>query len=83
MPLLSRTGVRTYATLYALSVLAIFCANPAAAEPTALALLRPQLISPLTPLTQIRQCPSHERAACRRGRRDCIRIRGPGGPQAC
>jgi hypothetical protein len=81
MPLLSRTAV--HATFYALSVLAIFCANPSAAEPTTIGMLGPHLTSPITPLTQIRQCPSHERAACRRQREACIRIRGPGGPQAC
>jgi hypothetical protein len=70
MPLLSRTAV--HATFYALSVLAIFCANPSAAEPTTIGMLGPHLTSPITPLTQIRQCPSHERAACRRQREACI-----------
>jgi hypothetical protein len=69
MPLPSRTAVRIYATLYALSMLAIFCANASAAEPTTLALLRPQPISPLTPPTQINcgdvehQC-QHQRQLC-------------------
>jgi hypothetical protein len=74
MPLLSRTAVRTYATFCALFLLAIFCANPSAAEPTTVALLRPQPIPPVTPLTQIRNCTSRERAACRKNRQDCIRI---------
>ena len=71
MPLLSRTAV--HATFYALSVLAIFCANPSAAEPITLALLRPQSISPVTPLIQAR-CPSHEVAACRRNLHGCLSI---------
>ena len=49
----------------------------AAADPITIAMLRPLLISPTTPLTQIRYCPPHERAACRRGLRDCKRINGP------
>jgi hypothetical protein len=77
MPLLSRTAVHT--TFYALCLLAIFCANPSAAEPTTIALLRPHPISPITPLIQIRQCPSHERAACRKTRQDCIRMLGEAG----
>jgi hypothetical protein len=56
MPLLSRTAVWIYVTFYALAVF-IFCVNPCAAEPTTLALLRPQPISPLNPPTQI-NCPS-------------------------
>jgi hypothetical protein len=83
MPLLSRPAVRTHMTFCVLSVLAIFYANPSAAQPITLTMLRPHLISPITPLTQVRQCPSHERAACRRQREACIRIRGPGGPHAC
>ena len=78
MPLLSRPAVRTHTTFYALSVLALFCANPCAAEPTTIAMLRPHLIFPITPLTQIRYCPPHERAACRRNLRDCKRINAPG-----
>jgi len=74
MPLLSRPAFRIPANLYALSVLAIFCANTSAAEPTAIALLRPHPISPMTPLTQVRRCSSKESAACRRNRQDCIRI---------
>ena len=74
MPLLGRTPVRTHTALYALSILALLCANPCAAEPTTLAMLRPHLISPNTPLTQIRRCPSRERAACRKTRQDCIRM---------
>ena len=74
MPLLSRTAVRTHTALYALSVLALFCANPCAAEPTTIAMFRPYLISPITPLTQIRYCPPRERAACRRNRQHCNRI---------
>jgi hypothetical protein len=57
-------------------VLAI-CANASAAEPTTLALLRPQPISPITPLTQVR-CPSNEQAECRRARQECRRINAPG-----
>ena len=78
MRLLSRPAARTYATFCALSVLAIFCANPCAAEPTTLALLRPHPISPVTPFTQVRHCPSRERAACGRKLRDCKRINAPG-----
>jgi hypothetical protein len=77
MPLLSRTAVRTRTTLYALSVLAIFCSNPAAAEPITIALLGPQSISPVTPLTQVRHCPSHEVAACRRNLKGCLSIFDP------
>jgi hypothetical protein len=78
MPLLSRTAVRTRTTLYALSVLAIFCSNPSAAEPTTLALLRPQPISPLNPPTQI-NCPSgvthtEHVASCRGQKTYCIRF---------
>src|SRR5262249_4246111 len=76
MPLLSRTAVHT--TLYALTVLAIFCANPSAAEPTTIALLLHQPISPVTSLMQVRRCPSHERAACQRNLRECKRINAPG-----
>jgi hypothetical protein len=72
MPSLGRTAV--HMTFYALSALALFCASPSAAEPTAIALLRPHAISPITPLTQIRRCPSHERTACRKTRQDCIRM---------
>jgi hypothetical protein len=57
-------------------VLAI-CANASAADPITIALLRPQLISPVTPLIQAR-CPSHEVAYCRRGLRDCLHINGRG-----
>jgi hypothetical protein len=57
-------------------VLAI-CANASAAEGTTLAMLRPQPISPFTPLTQVR-CPSHEWAACRRAYRECRHINAPG-----
>ena len=46
MPLLGRTPVRTHT---ALSILALLCANPCAAEPTTLAMLRPHLISPSLP----------------------------------
>jgi hypothetical protein len=69
MPLLSR---------YALAVLAILCANPAAAEPTTLALLRPHPTFPSSPLTQIRQCSDHERAACRHNLAECKRMKAPG-----
>jgi hypothetical protein len=74
MPLLIRPAFRIHTTFYALSVLAIFCASPSAAEPTTIALLRPHPISPITPLTQIRRCTSQERAFCRKTRQDCIRI---------
>src|SRR5262245_39345065 len=74
MPLLSRRAFRIPTTLYALSVLAILCANMSAAEPTTIALLRPHPISPMTPLTQVRRCSSREQAACRRNRQDCLRI---------
>jgi hypothetical protein len=74
MPLLGRTAVRTHTGLYALSALALFCANPCAAEPTTLAMLRPHLIAPITPLTQIRRCSSRERAACHKTRQDCFRM---------
>jgi hypothetical protein len=85
MSLLRRPAVRTYATFYALSVLAIFCVDPCAAEPTTLALLlRPHPIPPDTPLTQIRQCPSRESAACRKTRLDCVRIlKGAGRAHEC
>lgn len=85
MPLLSRSAVRTYATFYALPVLAIFCVNPCAAEPTTLALmLSPHPISPVTPLMQIRHCPSRESAACRKTRQDCLRIlKGAGRAHEC
>ena len=73
-----RQAVLTATTSVVLgAVLAIFCASPSAAEGTTLALLRPQLISPVTPLTQVR-CPSHEQAACRRAWRECHRINAPG-----
>ena len=75
---LSRTPVRMYATLYALSVLAISCANPATAEPTTLALLRPNPTFPSTPLTQIRHCSDHEWAHCRYRLHDCKRMKAPG-----
>jgi hypothetical protein len=78
MPLLSRTAVRTHTALYALSFLALFCANPCAAEPTTIAMFPPYLISPINPLTQIRYCPPRERAACRRNLRECKRINAPG-----
>ena len=74
MPLLSRPAFRIHTTFYALSVLAIFCANPSAAEPTTIALLRPHPMYAITPLTQIRRCTSQERAACRRNRQHCNRI---------
>jgi hypothetical protein len=74
MPLLNRPVFRIHTTFYVFSVLAIFCANPSAAEPTTIALLRPHPISPITPLTQIRRCTSQERAACGRNRQDCNRI---------
>jgi hypothetical protein len=64
MPLLSRPTVRTYVAFCALSLLAIFCANPSAAEPTTIALLRPQPI-----LTQIKDCS----AACRHERQTCVK----------
>jgi hypothetical protein len=76
MPLLSRTAVHT--ACYALSVLAIFCSNASAAEPITLALLRPQLIAPVTPLTKVRNyCPPSEQAYCRRALRDCLHINLP------
>jgi hypothetical protein len=73
-----RAALLTDTTFYALSVLFIFAINPSAAEPTTIALLRPHPISRITPLTQIRYCPPHERAACRRNLRDCKRINAPG-----
>jgi hypothetical protein len=84
MPLLSRPAFRIHTTFCALSVLAIFCANPAAAESTTTAMLRPHPIPPITPLTQIRRCTSQELAACRRNRQDCNRIlREAGRTQEC
>ena len=77
MPLLSRPALLRHTSLYALPVVALFYANACAAEPTTIAMLRPLLIFPTTPLTQIRYCPPHERAACRRTLRDCKRINGP------
>jgi hypothetical protein len=41
MPLLSRTAVRTGTTFYALSLLAIFCTDPSAAEPMTFAQVGP------------------------------------------
>jgi hypothetical protein len=78
MPLLSRPAVRTHMSFCALSVLAIFCANPSAAEPITLTMLRPHQISPITPLTQVRCCPQNESAACRRNLQECQRINAPG-----
>jgi hypothetical protein len=72
MPSLGRTAV--HMTFCALSALALVCASPSAAEPTTIALLSSHPISPITPLTYIRRCPSHERTACRKTRQDCIRM---------
>ena len=78
MSLLSRPAVRKHMTFCVLSVLAIFCANPSAAEPATIAMLRPHPTSPSTPLTQIRHCPSHEWVACRHRLADCKRMKAPG-----
>jgi len=75
MQLLGRAACPTRtASVYAVSFLALFCANPSAAEPTNLAMLRPHLISPITPLTQVRRCSPRERAACQKTRQDCMRM---------
>jgi hypothetical protein len=75
MPSLSRPAIRTHTIFYVLPLLAIFCANPSAAEPLTFALLRPHSIFPIVaPFTQIRQCSSQERTSCRRTRDGCIRI---------
>jgi hypothetical protein len=70
MPSLIRPALWTHTTLYALSVVAIFCANPSAAEPANIALLRPHSISPIAPPTQISCADAHRR--CESQRQSCM-----------
>ena len=69
MPLLSRTAVHT--TFYALSLLAIFCANPSAAETTSIAPHRFPSISPITTPCDS-TCTHEEHAACVSRHRACL-----------
>ena len=67
MPLLSRTAVHT--TFYALSILAIFCANPSAADATSIAPHRFPSISPITKCDST--CTHQEHADCVFARHHC------------